>query len=356
MKPRTKDKLQLIGFSVVYWMIASVLFHILRRVGMGGEFGIEFVIPISLWEGFRVSLFTGMVSGICYGLIELAFDNSWMRRRTIGTKLFVKTVVYTFLIVFVITAAVNYVNFVIDPAEDMTRSRILGSGAIWSIITFFIVSSSLFSFLRLVNEKFGPGVLWKMLLGKYQKPRVEKKIFMFLDLKSSTSIAEELGFERYSSLIQQCFYDLNEVISGRSAEIYQYVGDEAVLCWDYEKGVQGNECIDLYFAFLGKVHSKRDFYMQEFGLIPEFKAGLHGGELMVAEVGVVKKEIAYHGDVINTTARIQSMCNELQAPLLISGSLLSALSLSSSFSQKFEGEFTLKGKEASTGLHRIELS
>ena len=55
---------------------------------------------------------------------------------------------------------------------------------------------------------------------------------------------------------------------------------------------------------------RREYYEQEYGVYPEFKAGLHGGALMVAEVGSVKKELAYHGDVINTSARIQAECNK----------------------------------------------
>ena len=48
---------------------------------------------------------------------------------------------------------------------------------------------------------------------------------------------------------------------------------------------------------------------------------------MVAEVGVVKKEVAYHGDVINTSARIQAECNKHKVPILISEELLNDLRL-----------------------------
>ena len=199
--------------------------------------------------------------------------------------------------------------------------------------------------MRLVNEKFGPGILWDMILGKYRKPRVEKKIFMFLDLTSSTTFAEKMGYLKYSSLIQQCFYDLNEIVQKYDGQIYQYVGDEAVICWDYEKGVKENVCIDCYFAFQKKLFNRKDFYENEFGLIPEFKAGMHGGELVVTEVGVIKKEIAYHGDVINTTARIQDECSNYGEELLISGDLMKDLKLEAKHLYKAMGEVSLKGKE-----------
>lgn len=353
MKFKTKDKLRLLLFSMSYWVIASILYHVLRRVGIGGEVGIELVNPIPVWEGFRISIFLGLTLGTLYGLIELAFENSWMKRRSFGEHFLIKTVAYAFLIGLVLTIAIDYVNFVIGLSEVMTRSRVIESGAIWSIITFFIIGSSFFSFLRLVNEKFGPGILLDMMIGKYRNPRVEKKIFMFLDLKSSTTFAEQMGYLKYSSLIQQCFYDLNEVVQKHEGQIYQYVGDEAVICWDYDKGIQENVCIDCYFAFQKKLFKRKEFYEQEFGLMPEFKAGLHGGELVVTEVGVVRKEIAYHGDVINTTARIQGECSNYNAKLLISGDLMNDLKLETEHLSEIIGEVVLKGKENPVQIYSV---
>ena len=71
-------------------------------------------------------------------------------------------------------------------------------------------------------------------------------------------------------------------------------------------------------------------YIDDFGRLPEFKAGVHGGKVMAAEVGTVKKKIAYHGDVLNTTARIQDQCNAFQQKLLVSKALLNELVLNSS--------------------------
>ena len=50
-------------------------------------------------------------------------------------------------------------------------------------------------FFRQLDRILGPGVLLSYLLGRYHRPHREARIFMFLDLKSSTSLAEELGHE-----------------------------------------------------------------------------------------------------------------------------------------------------------------
>ena len=90
-------------------------------------------------------------------------------------------------------------------------------------------------------------------------------------------------------------------------------------------------------------------------MIPTFKAGLHGGNLIVTEVGTVKKEIAYHGDVINTTARIQGECNKYEESLLISESLYKTMYNLQKYNIRSIGEISLKGKEELFKIHAINL-
>ena len=173
-----------------------------------------------------------------------------------------------------------------------------------------------------------------------------------MDLKSSTAIAEQLGHFEYSQLIQDCFYDLNEVTPKYEAEIYQYVGDEAVLSWSYNRGLSKTNCLHLFFEFQDKIKLKAPFYLKKYGLLPEFKAGIHGGNVMVSEVGVIKKELAYHGDVVNTTSRIQGECNRYGVPILISEKLLADLNMNG-FGSKFMGNVLLKGKQKEVKIHTV---
>ena len=353
MKPRLQKNLRTLAGTIVYWFMVILAYDIYRRLGIEDQYGVTVEVPITRKENLLMTLALGLLTGFLYYLFELVFDTKQFKRKPIGLQILTKMISYFVLVLTVLGAGIRIMGKFYGVAMDPTFTQIISSGAVWSFIIYFSVASIGFTFLKLVDEKFGPGTFWKILLGQYQKPKVEKKIFMFLDLKSSTLIAEQLGYKKYSALIQQCFYDLNDVIQSYSGEIYQYVGDEVVVSWDYEKGTKNCECVDLFFQFKNKLHSRKDFYMEQFGIVPEFKAGLHGGKLMAAEVGVVKREIAYHGDVINTTARIQSMCNELGEPLLISEPLLKSLQLNPKYQPELKGEFTLKGKEKLTTLHSV---
>lgn len=177
---------------------------------------------------------------------------------------------------------------------------------------------------------------------------------MFLDMRSSTTIAERLGHIKYSQLVQDCFQDIGVVVDFK-AEIYQYVGDEAVLTWESSKGLMDANCIHAFTAFSHQLSSRTAYYMDKYGLVPEFKAGINIGTVTVAEVGDVKREIAFHGDTINTAARIQSKCNEFGKDLLVSSFLVDRLP--QEFIEQVEtsevGEVMLRGKRQSVKIFAV---
>jgi adenylate cyclase len=110
--------------------------------------------------------------------------------------------------------------------------------------------------------------------------------------------------------------DLNFILPKYHGNIYQYVGDEAVITWRTNNGLKDLICIRFYYAFKKRIERRSDYYSKKYGLVPEFKSGIHMGEVTTAEIGIHKREIAYHGDVLNTAARIQQLCNEYGKSIL----------------------------------------
>ncbi len=205
--------------------------------------------------------------------------------------------------------------------------------------------------LRQVNLFLGNNNLWRLLRGKFYTPREEERIFMFLDLKSSTKHAETLGHIKYSKMIQDCFNDLGVVIENES-EIYQYVGDEVILRRKLQDGLRNQNCINAYFNFKQRLDNRKEHYVNNYNCIPHFKAGMNAGVITVAEVGKYKKEIPYHGDTINTAARIQGKCNELKQELLISENLKEHLGNTRFNFNKLDG-IALKGKEEKMRMYAV---
>jgi len=188
----------------------------------------------------------------------------------------------------------------------------------------------------------------RLILGSYHQPREVSKIFMFVDLKGSTTIAESLPNKEFSALIKDYFYDLSDAIMMFDGEIYQYVGDEIIVVWP----IKGKEpkCIHSFFKMEEIINGNKSRYQARYGIIPEFKAGIHAGKVIVTSIGKQKKEIVYHGDVLNTASRIAGKCNELNQKLLISEDMLNYLEFENDFVVEEKGEIELKGK-----VHKLRL-
>ncbi len=344
--------------SILFWVLAFSFMIIIRYFGIFEEKGVS-ILPkyeLPLIDLLTYVAISSVPFGIIYAAIEFLFDRYLAKSLSLGVIVFTKNFIYLVILVFLVSYVVEYSGYLLDVSLEEERGWWRTNKTFWSIMIFFVVASLVFSFVKIANEKFGRGVFVKMLLGRYRKPKEEKRIFMFLDLKASTTIAEKLEHYTYSQLIQDCFYDLNIVVRKYDAEIYQYVGDEAVLSWTYKRGIKRNNAVALYYAFIAQIQGRQQHYQEKYGLIPEFKAGIHGGTLMVTEVGSIKKEIAYHGDVINTTARIQSQCNTYNASVLISESLLNDLQLPETYITKNIDDLLLKGKAKSVNIYSVSLA
>ena len=210
-------------------------------------------------------------------------------------------------------------------------------------------------FMLQVSDKFGPGVLWKLITGKYYHPREEERIFMFLDLRSSTTIAEKIGNKHFFELLKDIYDDITDPIINHLGEIYQYVGDEVVVTWRLQKGLKENNCLLCFFSIDRVMKERSDFYLKKYGLTPTFKAGLHVGRATVGEIGMIKKDIVYSGDVLNTASRIQGECNRQNVNVLVSEELLQHLHFNGEYHSRPIGEILLRGKEGKVTLNTVEL-
>ena len=206
-----------------------------------------------------------------------------------------------------------------------------------------------------VNEKYGPGILFKLIIGRYHHPREEKRIFMFVDIKSSTTIAEQLGHIRFFDLLNDFFRDITNPIIYTSGEVYQYVGDEVVLSWTIENGVRSANCIRCFYSMQEAIQKNSGKYMEAYGIVPEFKAGLHCGLVTTGEIGIIKKDIVFSGDVMNTASRIQDLCNSYGVKILLSKNLLEILNLPPhDYKPERVGVIELKGKKNKVELYTFE--
>lgn len=319
------------------------------------------VITSYMYSGYQyleASLF-GLIFGIAFASLEHIADSSIIRKHSFGQIIAFKSLFYIFALIVAIVVIYYFFYFSgIYPVEYLTAD-VLGYmtfESILSLFLFILFTIFIMNFVLQVNRKFGPGNLTNMLMGKYAKPKAEQRIFMFLDLNNSTTLAESLGHLKYSELIQTCYRDLTNIVLKYEADIYQYVGDEVVLSWSITKGLYKSNCIKTFFAYERTLNKKSDFYISKFGIVPEFKAGIDMGTVTATEIGEIKREIAYHGDVLNTASRIQHLCKKLHQKIIVTEKVSRHLQLGKGFSKKSIGELNLRGKKGVTGLYSIAFS
>ena len=150
------------------------------------------------------------------------------------------------------------------------------------------------------------------------------------------------------------FHEISDPVRNTNAEVYQYVGDEVVITWKTKDGVANSNCLKIFFEIRDNVYKNRDYYQNKYGDIPYIKAGIHFGKVISAQIGDIKREIIYNGDVLNTSARIQEQCNVFNCELLISGLLLNQLDIKNEFLAEKLDAIRLRGKESSTELYSLK--
>jgi adenylate cyclase len=340
-----------VSFWIISFMFLAVLAHLVIAVIPSQQ--INFSLPASL----IIAVFLGLCNGLISGFMDSLFEKRFFFKKALGFIILIKTVIGLFVFVILISV-VRYSIYPFLATRLTGNNNVIGERSwdsfFYLLLIYNIVAGLVISFINQVNKKFGPGVLLPLLLGKYRSPREEERIFLFMDLKSSTSIAEALGHLKYSAFIRDSFMDINEVLSSYHAEVYQYVGDEIVLTWTIKEGLHEISCIRFFFACEKKFEERSAHYIKQFGQVPQFKAGLHMGKVTVVEVGNVKRDIAYHGDTLNTAARIQSVCNEYNKRFLVSQHMIENSEAERYYQTESLGMIALKGKKQPVEIASID--
>ncbi len=302
------------------------------------------------------------IIGLLIGTIEILFLEKLFVKKSFLVKIVSKFFIYTLFFFLVIL-----INYPIAASIELNTSVL--DDRVWDkYFEFFFSITHISAIIQLVfsllisllyseiSENLGQNVLLNFFTGKYHNPKSEHRVFMFVDMKASTSIAEQLGHVAYFEFLRSYYFDLANPIVKNLGEVYQYIGDEIVISWKLSKGIANNNCINCFFEMKKELFKKRESYIKKYKVFPEFKAALHCGEVTTGEIGALKKEIFFTGDVLNTTARIQGLCNTYNAEFLVSNTLKNQLNFGDDYKIKALGKHQVKGKSELIDIVSIDLN
>ena len=363
----SKRKLLTSMFIILYWVTTLVLlnFILINSVkvfltisgldpNFENEITIKMLSPLQYIDGTIFGLFFGLF----FILVMMLSRKLRIERFGFGKSILINSGIF----IAGFSLASFLMNFITKLFESYSGEKEFSiamdnsmMALVLVILLIFVFQIILLNFILQSIEVMGDYNIIRFLTGKYRTPVPENRAFMFLDLRSSVQHAEKLGNVLYSELIRDCFRELNYLVSKFEAEIYQYVGDEIVLTWQTSVAQHNNNILGIFFAFDQALQKKSDHYLNKYGIIPEFKAGCNAGEVTAVEIGVIKRDIAYHGDVINTSSRVQDMCNVLHHNLLITSSIINNEIPLKGVEIKSVGRHNLKGKGSETELFSVLL-
>ena len=339
-----------IGLTILWMVFGFIFFY--NLINVRDDLG----VVVELWKFVLVFGLMGFIINLA---LVFYFKNAFNRFPTWATILFKLILAFLLflLISFVFLALYYTLRYRAGNLADFTHSfftKVMFTNTFLVFFTDLIVLSFLSIVFIDITHRFGPGMFWSMLTGQYNNPRQENRIFIFLDINSATTIAEHLGHEQYFNMLKDFFSDITIPVLTNDGMIYQYVGDEIVISWLNlpENKIKALKFLRNAFYLLKR---REELYIEKYGTSPDFKAGIHAGEVTAGFVGEIKTELIYSGDTMNTAARIRSMCNELNENFVLSEDFMEDFYQPAGYEINKIGTMELKGKTEPVKVYSLKL-
>jgi len=299
---------------------------------MGAIDGAAITAPIALTEIF---------------LLRTGWGRPW-RQAPFLVTFGVKWLVYAMIITTVIAIEPGARILGLLPSPGPLHSSLGRLALVFSVVATFAVL-----FVLELYRIVGPRNLRNIVFGRYHRPRVEERFFLFVDIAGSTSLAERLEPSAFHRFLASVFHLASEPIEEFGGEIYQYVGDEMVVTWTVAEAQGDARPIACFFAILAALKEAAWELERDFGVAPGMRAALHAGMVVCGEIGEIKRDIVFHGDVMNTAARLEEATRDFDRRFLASVDALNRLRATERYAFDPLGPQTLRGRAAPVEVYAV---
>ena len=310
----------------------------------------------SVWVSVLVGVINGLgIAGCISGFeIFLLREGSSMRRLVrlpFALVLLLKTLFYAALISLFVIGAPRLALLL--PASvayaPLAPQRELAT------VGFSLATTLVIVILLQASALVGRRTFRDLMLGRYRNPRAERRFFLFVDVVGSTAIAERLGALQAHRFLSAVFSATAEPVAACRGEIYQYVGDEIVITWTEEDGKPDARPLKCFFLMESFLSDQKALFKERFAAAPGLRAALHLGEVIAGEVGESRRAIVFHGDVMNTTSRLEHATRETGCRFIASADALAAFGSVTEYELKDLGALALRGRQQPIRASGIEL-
>jgi adenylate cyclase len=322
----------------------------LRVIAVAGGIGAIYGALLQAGGSIFVSIVTGVLNGVLIAGAISGIEIFLLREGTSMKRLLRLPFIAVFLlktalyggIVCVAIAGTPYFASLFPaqnpPAAIDPRDALVTLGFSLAVTMIFVI---VLQAAGLVGRR----TFRNLVLGRYRRPRAERRFFLFVDVVGSTAIAERLGPMQAHRFLAAVFSAAAEPVAASRGEVYQYVGDEIVVTWTESEGIPQARPLRCFFLMEESLNKSRENFRERFSAVPELRAALHLGEVIAGEVGEQRRAIVYHGDVMNTAARLEQATRDLGVRFIASAAAIAALGPLPDVDLKDLGALTLRGRQ-----------
>ncbi len=224
------------------------------------------------------------------------------------------------------------------------------------LIKLFQESKQKEQILSKFSKKVSPAVAQTLIKSQIDFSASEREISIFFsDVRNFTSISE--GFGSAHDLIEylnRYMSPMSEIIIKNQGTIDKYIGDAIMAYWNAPLEVENHADKALTSALeqlealdrLNKELAKENLPPIYIGI------GIHSGEAVVGEMGSRdRSDYTIIGDSVNIASRVEGLCKEYKAEILITKQTKDRLKLN--YNIKEIGQVSVKGKKESITIYQV---
>jgi adenylate cyclase len=341
MRPGTRRRLRALVTFTVGGIVAGSIYGTLA--GLAGGTG--------AFTGFLIGIVHGAAIAGTISALEIFGTRTRLGRRLERTR-FLVTVLVKGIVYGAVIAAVQIGDLGGRVLGLPARSPFDIPLAPMSIV-FSVGATFATIFVLQMSQLVGARTLRNIVLGRYHRPRDEHRFFLFVDIVGSTALAERVGAAAVHRFLNIVFGLASDVIDDHDGEIHQYVGDEVVLTWTVQEGRRDARPIRCFLAIAVALAEASPVLQREFGVAPRVRGALHAGAVISGEVGKSKREVVFHGDVMNTTARLEQLARDLDRALIVSADALARLEQRDGYVLEDLGAQAVRGRAAPVLVYAV---
>lgn len=275
-------------------------------------------------------LLRGGIIGFAIGTSIVIFENwvvgrpphRWFLALPFLVGLLVRSIVYA----VIASICLGYVAYTASPDPAMAKAYLMSTNYLVDIIFSFCIAVVL-NFVNAMRELLGGRKFANVLAGRYHRPRQENRIFLFIDMKNTTGLAERIGDLAFHGMLAEFCEDVGRAILRHGGEIDRFVGDQVVATWSVRPGSSraAANCYRAIAEAKSILAARAKSYIAKYGAPADLRAGLHCGRVVAGELGVGRREIGFVGDAVNTAARIEQSCRAAGEDILASSELVALI-------------------------------